>query len=73
MMLKKKVTVIFSKKKTLFGRVVEGFYLSKAGPKRGCLSYLIASIPIFHTSDICFFIIDVRYDEDPFFGPALDK
>ena len=27
----------------------------------------------FHESDVWFVIIDVRYDEQPIFGPALDK
>ena len=62
-----------SKKNHWSGRVVEGLFLSKAGPKRGCLSYLIEIIAILHTSDVCFPIITIRYDKHPLFGPAIDK
>ena len=44
MMLKKKVTWFLCKKKTFFGRAVEGLFLSTAGPKRGWLTYLIAIV-----------------------------
>ena len=54
---KKKWTDFSPKKKHWSGRVVEGLFLSKAGPKRGCLSYLIEIRAIFHTSDVCYPII----------------
>ena len=59
--------------KNCFGRVVEGLFLCKAAPKRECLSYLIEIGATFHTSDVCFLIIAIRYDECHFFDPALDK
>ena len=39
------------KKNPVLRRVVEGLFLSKAGPKSGCLSYLIAIIGK-ETSDV---------------------
>ena len=39
--LRKQVKEV-QKKKQCLRRVVEGLFLSNAGPKRGCLSYLIA-------------------------------
>ena len=44
MMLKKGDLILVQKKKQFLRRVVEGLFLSNAGPKRGCLSYLIAII-----------------------------
>ena len=61
------------KKDTFFGRAVEGSFLSKAGPKRGCFSYLITISVILHKPDVSFFIIAIRYDNHPLFGPAVDK
>ena len=61
------------KKKQVLRRVVEGLFLSNAGPKRGCWSYLTEIREIYHTSDVSFFIIAIRYDKHPLFGPALDK
>ena len=52
---------------------MEGLFLSDAGPKRGCLSYLSEIRAICHTSDVSFLIIAIRYDKHPLFGPALDK
>ena len=73
MMLKKRVNWFLSKKKTCFGRAVEGLFLSKAGPKRGWLSYLIAIIRK-ETSDLWRITLNViRYEKYPLFGPALDK
>ena len=46
------------KKKHFCGRVIESLFLSKAGPKRGNLSYLIELRTIFHTSDVGYPIID---------------
>ena len=60
-------------KNQCLGRVVEGLFLSNAGPKRGCLSYLTRIRVIHHKSDICFLIIAIRYDKHPLLGPALDK
>ena len=58
MMLKKRSTDKTSKrgpKKNLFlRRVVEGLFLSNAGPKRGCWSYLTEIRDIYHTSDVSF-------------------
>ena len=76
-MLKKRSTDKTSlgvpKQKPFFGRVVEGLFLSKAGPKRGCSSYLIA-IMRKQTSDMCkLALIIVRYDKYPLFGPAFIK
>ena len=54
MMLKKRSTdntIIWRPKKQFLRRVVEGLFLSNAGPKRGCLSYLIAIIRK-ETSDV---------------------
>ena len=48
-------------------RVVEGLFLSNAGPKRGCLSYLTEIRAIRHTSDVSFLIIAIRYDKHPLF------
>ena len=59
--------------KNFFGRGVEGSCLSKAGPKRGCFSYLITISVILHKSDVSFVIIAIRYDDHPLFGPAVDK
>ena len=62
-----------SKSKRRFGRVVEGLLLSKAGPKRGCSSYLIGIIRK-QTSDMCkLALMFVRYDKHPLFGPAFIK
>ena len=75
-MLKKRSTDKTSKrgpKKIILRRVVEGLFLSHAGPKRGCWSYLSEIRDICHTSDVSFHIIAIRYDEYPLFGPALDK
>eukprot|EP00493_Phyllostaurus_siculus_P006687 UN06756 len=55
------------KKKHFLGGVVEGLFLSNAGPKRGCLSYLMKITEIFHISDVCFLIIAIRYGKHPFF------
>ena len=72
MMLKKRSTD-FCPKKNCFGRAVEGLFLSKAGPKRGWLSYLIAIIRK-ETSDLWRITLNViRYKKYPLFGPALDK
>ena len=61
------------KKKQGLRRVVEGLFLSNAGPKGGCLSYLIAIIGK-ETSDVWQMpLISVRYDQHPLFGLALDK
>ena len=54
-------------------RVVEGLFLSNAGPKRGCLSYLIEIREIFHISDVYFLTISIRYDKHILFGPAFVK
>ena len=52
---------------------MECLFLSNAGPKSGCLSYLIAIIGK-ETSDVWqMSLISVRYDQHPLFGPALDK
>ena len=60
-------------KNPCFGRVVEGLFSSKAGPKRGCSSYLIA-IMRKQTSEMCeLALIFVRYDKNPLFGPAFIK
>ena len=77
MILKKKVNwqnnFSCAKKKPFFGRAVEGSFLSKAGPKKGCLPYLIAIIRK-ETSDMWkIVVILIRYDKNPSFGPALDK
>ena len=55
------------------GSVGEGLFLSKVGPKRRCLSYLIEIRAIFHISDFYFLIISIRYDRHPLFGPAFIK
>ena len=61
------------KKNPCFGRVVEGLFLSIAGPKRGCLSYRIA-IMRKQTSDMYkLALIFVRYDKHPLFGSAFIK
>ena len=52
---------------------MEGLFLSNAGPKRGCWSYLTEIRDIYHTSDVSFPIIAIRYDKHPLFGPALDR
>ena len=57
--LTKKLECVQIKNQCL-GRVVEGLFLSKAGPKRGCLSYLIELKEIFHTSDVYYHIIDYQ-------------
>ena len=76
-MLKKrstdKISLAVQKKKPFFGRVVEGSYLPKAGPKKGCFLYLITIRVILHKSDVSFLIIAIRYENHPLFGPALDK
>ena len=55
------------------GRVVEGLFLSHAGPKSVCSSYLIEIIGK-ETSDVQqMSLISVRYDQHPRFDPALDK
>ena len=51
MMLKKRSTDFSPKKKHCLRRVVECLFLSKAGPKSGCLSYLIV-IMRKQTSDV---------------------
>ena len=61
------------KKKNVFGRAVEGSFLYKAGPKRGCFSYLITISAILHKPDVSFFIIAIKDDNHPLFGPAVDK
>ena len=48
---------------------MEGLFLSNAETKRGCWS----SDRNYHTSDVSFPIIAVRYEKHPPFGPALDK
>ena len=77
MMLKKrstdKTSLAVQKINPCFGRVVEGSFLSKAGPKSGCFLYLITSRIILHKSDVSFLIIAIRYDDHPLFGPALDE
>ena len=78
MMLKKKVNwqnKFRCAKKFFFGRAVEGSFLFKAGPKRGCFSYLITHTwsVVLHKSDVSFLIIAIRYENHPLFGPALDK
>ena len=59
-MLKKrstdKTSLAVQKINPCFGRVVEGSFLSKAGPKRGYFSYLITVRVILHTSDVSFLI-----------------
>ena len=61
------------KKNHCLRRVMEALFLSTAGPKRGCLSYLIAIIRK-QTSDMCkLALISVRYDKHPLFGPAFIK
>ena len=52
---------------------MEGLFLSNTGPKRGRWSYLTEIRDIYHTSDIDFPIIAIRYDKHPLFGPALDR
>ena len=66
---------LFGVQKNIQGlrRVVECLFLSDAGPKRGFLSYLTEMRVIFHTSDVSFLIIDIRYDKHPLFGPASSK
>ena len=59
--------------KKIFGRAVEGSFLSKAGPKRGCFSYLITINVILRKSDLSFIIISIRYDDHSLFGPAVSK
>ena len=56
MMLKKRSTD-FSPKKKILRRVVEGLFLSNAGPKRGCWQYLTEIREIHHTSDVSFPIV----------------
>ena len=76
MMLKKRSTdktIKKGPKKQILRRVVEGLFLSNAGPKRGCQSYLTEIRKIYHTSNVSFPIIAIRYDKHPLFGPALDK
>ena len=76
MMLKKRSTDKISlavQKKFFFGRVVEGSFLSKAVPKKGCFSYLITIRVILHKPDVSFLIIAIRYDDHPLFGPAVNK
>ena len=52
---------------------MEGLFLSKAGPKSVCSSYLIAIIRK-QSSDMCkIALISVRYDKHPLFGPAFIK
>ena len=68
-----KITLAVQKKDPFFGRAVEGSFLSKAGPKRGCFSYLITISVILYKPDVSFFIIAIRYDNHPLFGPAVDK
>ena len=68
-----KISKSSAKKNHWSGRVVECLFLSQAGPKRGCLSYLIEIRAIFHTSDVYFLIISIRYDKHPLFGPAFIK
>ena len=48
---KKKGQLILVQKNLFLRRVVEGLFLSNAGPKSGCLSYLIAIIGK-ETSDV---------------------
>ena len=48
---KKRSTDFSPKKNHFLRRAVEGLFLSKAGPKRECLSYLIAIIGK-ETSDV---------------------
>ena len=71
---KKKGQLILVHKKTrVLRRVVEGLFLSDAGPTSGCLSYLIA-IMRKETSDVWqIALISVRYDKHPLFGPASDQ
>ena len=70
---KKGQLILVQKKKQGLRRVVECLFLSKAGPKSGCLSYLIAIIRK-QTSDMCkLALISVRYDKHPLFGPAFIK
>ena len=77
MMLKKRSTDKTSKrgpkKKQVLRRVMEGLFLSDAGPKRGCLTYLTEIRVICHTSDAFFLIIIIKYDKHTLFGPASDK
>ena len=77
MMLKKrstdKINLAVQKKDPFFGRAVECSFLSTAEPKRGCFSYLITISVILHKPDVSFFIIAIRYDNHPLFGPAVDK
>ena len=73
MMLKKRSTD-FSPKKT-YSCVVQWkdyFYLTP-DQKRWCWSYLTDVRDIYHTSDVSYRIIAIRYDKHPLFGPALDK
>ena len=60
---KKKVNCFKPKKKNpVLRRVVEGLFLCNAGPKSGCLSYLIVIIGK-ETSDVWeTTLISVRYD-----------
>ena len=72
-MLKKRSTDFSAKKKQCLRRVVECLFLSKAGPKSGCLSYLIAIIKKETSGMQKIALISIRYDKHPLFGPALDK
>ena len=54
------------KKNPFFGRVVEGSFLSKAGPKKGCLQYLIAIIRKETSGMWKIAALFIRYDKHPF-------
>ena len=60
-------------KKRCFGRVVEGLFLSRAVPKRECLSYLIMIIrkQMSHTYEIA--LISAKYDIHHLLGPSFIK
>ena len=60
-----KISLAVQKINPCFGRVVEGSFLSKAGPKRGYFSYLITIRVILHKSDVSFPIIAIRYEDHP--------
>ena len=52
---------------------MEELFLSNAIPKRGCWSYLTEIRNIYHTSDVSFPVIAIKYDKHPLFGPACDE
>ena len=52
---------------------VECLFLSKAVPKTGCLSYLIAIMRKYTLDLWKTYLVFIRYDKHPLFGPMWDK